>query len=336
MPTEKVGIAVIGCGRMGKRRAVATTSHPFSHLEVVSDTDIARAEALAKELGCRAVGDPLQAIDDPMVGTVFISTPNSTHAPLALHALRAGKHVFCEKPLSIKAEDAREMVREAESRKLSLVVGSNVRFFENVEKAKELVEKGAIGRPLFARGWIGHEGWVLKTEPWSQDPAIIGGGTLMDNGPHIIDITRWLFGDVDQVSGQSFKRLHQLPDAIEDNFLATLVGKDGMPILFQASWTEWNGYFFLEAYGTEGRMSIDSRGDAALVTVVGKDKKEQSFDFSKAEKQSFKRETYEFLGSLGATSPHLESGRDGMRVVEIIQSLYRAAREGSRVSSLSR
>ncbi|MCL4323953.1 MAG: Gfo/Idh/MocA family oxidoreductase, partial [Candidatus Thermoplasmatota archaeon] len=296
MSEKKLGVAVVGCGRMGKRRAVATTSHPTSHLEVVSDTDFSRAEAVAKELGCRAVPDPLAAIDDPAVGAVFISTPNSTHAPLALRALRGGKHVFCEKPLSITVADAREMVREAESRKLSLMVGSNVRFFENVEKAKELVEHGAIGKPLFARGWIGHEGWVLKTEPWSQDPAIIGGGTLMDNGPHILDILRWLFGDVDQVSGQSFQRLHQLPPSIEDNFLATLVGQGGMPILFQASWTEWNGYFFLEAYGTEGRMAIDSRGDAALVTVVGKDKQTQAFDFSKAEKQSFKREAHEFLG----------------------------------------
>jgi len=330
-----LGVAVLGCGRMGRRRAEAVARSPEARLVAVADTDPDRAAALGKDLGVPVAASPEAAIADPNVGAVVICTPNTLHARLATAALDAGRHVFLEKPMAPTLAEARELVERARAAGRLLCTGSNLRFFQNVRRAREIVRSGALGPLLFARGWVGHDGWVLTTSPWSRDPAMIGeGGTLLDNGCHIIDVSRWVLGaEPVEAEGTAFHRLHELPPSIEDNFVGLLTLTGGVPLSFHCSWTEWNGYLYLEIYGASGRLVIDSRGEAALCAFYPRKGDPEIADFAGAPRDSFAREIGEFVRAAAGSSADLSlaTGADGERVIAAIATLYRAAREQRRL-----
>jgi predicted dehydrogenase len=332
---EPLGVAVLGCGRMGRRRAEALAKLPNARLISVADPDRGRGEALSAELHVELAASPESAIADPRVEAVVISTPNTLHTPLASSALELGRHVFLEKPLAPTWGEARQLVELARTNRRVLCVGSNLRYFQNVRRAREIVQSGALGTVLFARGWVGHDGWVLKTSPWSSDPSMIGaGGTLLDNGCHLIDIARWVLGrEPEAAEGAAFHRMHELPPSIEDNFVGLLTLAGGVPLSFQCSWTEWNGYLYLEIYGDAGRLVVDGRGDAALCAFHPRKGEPQIADFAGAPRDSFAREIGEFVAAArGAPGDwSVATGDDAERVIATVETLYGAAREGRRL-----
>jgi predicted dehydrogenase len=331
---DKLRFVVIGCGRMGKRRAEAIAQNPHSELLCVVDNDVMQARSLAEQLNCEFYTSYDKAIKKEDCDAIIISAPNKYHAELSIKSMKLGKHVFCEKPLAIKPKEAELMVKTALKEEVFLKAGSNVRFFQNIEKAKELIDNGVLGNLLFARGWIGHQGWNLKPGSWFMDPKLIGGGTMLDNGCHIIDIIRWFMGEIKECFGYRTTLLHKLPNALEDNAVGILIGMNGEPALIQASWTEWNGYLYLEFYGENGALYIDNRGDEAK-TILKTKNGIQVFDYSKEPKISFQREIDEFISSIIAKRHPLPSGYDGMRVVQIIDGLYQSARQGRKISVYS-
>lgn len=333
---EPLGVAVLGCGRMGRRRAEAVAKAAGARLVCVADPDRSRADALGAALGVPVAPTPEAAVAEAGVGAVVVCTPNAFHVPLASTALSSGRHVFLEKPMAPTGTEAHRLVELARTSKRVLCVGSNLRFFQNVQRARQVVRSGALGSLLFARGWVGHDGWVLQSSPWSSDPALIGeGGTLLDNGCHILDVSRWILGrEPLEAEGTAFHRLHQLPPSIEDNFVGTLTFDGGVPLSFQCSWTEWNGYLYLEVYGELGRLVVDGRGDAATCAFFPRKGTPDLSDFAGAPRDSFSREVGEFLAAAQGSTDGLSvaRGRDGEQVLHAIDALYRSAREGRRVS----
>jgi len=195
----KLGFAVIGCGRMGLRRIDLITGHPQVELRCVEDYDNEIARKVGVEVGCDYCSGWESAVSRSDVDCVMVSVPNKFHHDIVSAALEAGKHVFCEKPLARDPIEAREMVVAAQRSRRSLKVGSNLRYFPSVLKAKELLDGGEIDEVLFARGWIGHSGWQIGT--WYSDAEITGGGTLLDNGCHLLDLYRWFLGEVESCIG---------------------------------------------------------------------------------------------------------------------------------------
>ena len=329
---DKLRFAVIGCGRMGKRRARAIVQNPNGELVCVVDNNPTKAESLAKELDCEFYKSCDEAFKKDQIDAVVISVPNKYHVENSIRSMKLGKHVFCEKPMAITSEEAKLMVETALEEGVFLKVGSNVRFFQNIEKAKELVDKKILGNILFARGWIGHQGWNLRPDSWFTDPELIGGGTMLDNGCHLVDIIRWFMGEIKECFGYRTTLLHKLPDALEDNAVGILIGIDGKPALIQSSWTDWNGYFYLELYGENGALYIDNRGTEAKITVKSNNGDIQVVDYSKEAKISFQKEIDNFISSIIDGKQPLPSGYDGMRIVQIINGLYESARQGRKVS----
>jgi predicted dehydrogenase len=315
---------------MGRRRATAITENPNARLVCVSDSDEVLGKKLAADLHTEFYLENELALTRPDVDVVVISTPNSYHSPMAIEAMKSGKHVFCEKPMATTADAAREMVRVSKKTGTLLKVSSNIRYFGNVKKARELVLSEHIGDVLFMRSWIGHEGWNLKPGTWFVDPATIGGGTLIDNGCHLIDIVRWYFGDVVECIGYTSNLYRNLP-GLEDNAVAVLITRGGKPAVIQSSWTEWNGYLYIEIYGAKGSVTIDSRGDAAktIVRMTGHD---EVYDYAREPRDSFKREIDDFITCVGRGENLPPTGYDGMRVAEIIDGIYKSAKEGRKVS----
>jgi predicted dehydrogenase len=328
---DKLGFAVIGCGRIGKRRINALRKLDAKVVCIV-DTVEKNVAKLAPELGCEHYTDFHKAVKRDDVDCVIVATPNKFHAPITIDALKNRKHVFCEKPLARNSWEARAMVSATSKNKVFLKTGSNLRYFSNVRKAKELLDKHAIGEPLFMRGWIGHD--MMKwagykgrgPKPWFLDRDLMGGGTLLDNGVHILDLFRWFFGDFKQCFGYA-QTLH-LPIEAEDNAWGLFKAEDGRTAFIQCSWTEWSGYMYMEIYGTEGCIYVDNRRNLSK-TVFGKpDGTQQVFDYSTEPPKSYELELKDYIQAIKGGRQPLASGYDGMKAIEMVQAVYESSKTG--------
>jgi len=257
---------------------------------------------------------------------MVVSLPNKFHTQTCISALENGKHVFCEKPLAKNPEEALMIVETAIKNNALVKVGSNTRLFPNVQKAKELIENGSIGRLLFLRGWIGNAGKHLKNS-WYSDYEMIGGGTFLDNGCHLLDLTRWFLGEVGECKGYVGTSFWPI-SPLEDNGLGIFKTLDGKLAFVQSSWTEWSEYMYVEVYGTEGYVRIDNREQSAKTILKQKDGEESVFDYSLENRQSYWLEFQKFLKDIQEARQPLPSGYDGLRVVQMVKGIYESSRTG--------
>jgi predicted dehydrogenase len=331
MKDDKLGFAVIGCGRMGKRRMRAIMEHSNAELVCVVDVNEQDAKSAANEFNCSYYINYCDAISRTDVACVVVSVPNKWHKEIVIAALDAGKHVFCEKPLARTPNEALEMVEAARRAGRTLKVGSNLRYFPNVMKAKELLDQGDIGEPLFLRCWIGHDGWnIQSTGSWFRSPEVAGGGTFLDNGCHVLDIARWFMGEVKSCIGFVKTSLWQI-QPLEDNGFGIFETVDGKVIYVQSSWTEWNGYMYMEIYGSEGYIRVDSRGKNCITALGDRKGNEQVFDFSDLPPTSYKAEFEDYMRALMEGRYPSPSGYDGLRAVQMVWGIYNSSQTGRKV-----
>ncbi|MEM3658651.1 MAG: Gfo/Idh/MocA family oxidoreductase [Candidatus Hadarchaeum sp.] len=329
-----LSFAVIGCGSFGSRRVNALRKIG-ARIACLVDINEEMVSKMARESGCDYYTDYREALMRKDFDCAIVATPNKFHAPISIAAMNSGKHVLCEKPLARSPEEAHAMVDAAKQNNVFLKTGSNLRYFSNVRKAKELVDGGAIGRPLFVRGWIGHDGKkVLHT--WNVNKELSGGGTMLDNGAHILDLFRWFMGDFSECTGHVATL--QMPIEVEDNGMGIFRADDGRMAFIQSSWTEWSGYMYMEVYGSEGSVIIDNRGEKTVntgkwivtstTTLTAKDGSRQIFDYSTEPPQSYELELKDFISCLESGRQPIASGYDGMKVVEMVNAIYESSRTG--------
>lgn len=326
----KLKFAVIGCGRMGQRRIRTIVNHPDAELACVIDADSDIARKVAREYGCDYYSDVEKGINRADVEYVVICTPNKFHVDIALKALAKGKHVLCEKPLARNPEEAKKMVKASLENGVTLKVSSNLRYFPSVQKAKELLDKSVIGDLLFIRGWIGNSGWQLS-KPWFTDHDLIGGGTLLDNGSHLLDIYRWFLGEVEECFGYTSRMYHNIDSSLEDNAFGVFKFMNGKYALIQSSWTEWEEYMYMEIYGTEGYIKVDNRMPNCKVIYGNKDGYQEVYDYSKLPPQSYDIELREYINGIRNDSYPEPTGFDGLRAVQMVYGIYESAKSGKRV-----
>src|ERR1035438_4973425 len=177
--------AIIGCGLIGKKRLTAMPAG--ANLVVACDTNLSRAEELVKLAKCgRAVADFQNAVADPQVQVVFVATLNSMLQPIALAAVKAGKHVLVEKPAAISVKELDELEAAAKKTGALVRVGYNHRYHPACLKALELFRSGALGPMMFVRGRYGQGGRIGYEKEWRSDAKLSGGGELIDQGVHLI------------------------------------------------------------------------------------------------------------------------------------------------------
>jgi predicted dehydrogenase len=326
---DQLRFSVIGCGRMGMRRLRCLKDHPATKIVAVSDSTDELARKAAAEFGVPAHRDWSEVLG-PDVDGVFVCTPNKHHAEITIEALRRGKHVFCEKPLARNVAESRAMVSAALASKGFLKTGSNLRYFPNILAAQRLLSEGKIGDLLFSRSWIGHEGWNL-TKQWFSQVESSGGGTFLDNGCHVFDILRWFMGEMIECVGMTDTGLWKI-EPLEDNAVGVFRSHRGKLALVHSSWTEWAGYFYMEVYGSDGFLRIDCR-KAACTLTVGTTKGEMTVqDFSSLPPSSYQDEVRAFVTSLQEGRQPYPSGFDGLRAVQMAHGVYDAGRTGSKSS----
>jgi predicted dehydrogenase len=326
---------IVGCGLIGRKRAAAL---PPGALRYACDLDATRAAGLAQLYpGATAITDYATALADPAVHAVIVATLNGALAPVALAAVRAGKHVLVEKPGALNAAQLRVVHAAAEKAGVRVRLGYNHRFHPALQKARELADAGALGPMMFLRGRYGHGGRKGYDREWRADPALSGGGELIDQGVHLIDLAGWFMGDFPVVEGHAATYFWDMK--VDDNAFLSLRTAGGQTAWLQVSCTEWKNLFSLELYGRDAKISIDGLGGSygperctyyKMLPQMGPPET-TVFEFPPGD-SSWALELAAFEEDIRtgrAPSPGLP---EGIRTLEIVEEIYR--KSGYAVSTI--
>lgn len=254
---NKMNIAIIGCGIIGEKRLNALGEHK---LVFAADKNISRAQRLCdiKKQG-KPIVDWKDIISTPEVDIVIVATTNDSLAEITAAALKCNKHILVEKPAGRNPEDLREVTEAQKKSKAFVKVGFNHRFHPALLKAKEIISSESIGELMFIRGRYGHGGRKGYEKEWRFNKDLSGGGELLDQGVHLIDLSRWMF-DCEFTGISGYTNTYFWNADLEDNgFLQLLTEKKQMAWL-HVSATEWKNMFCMEIYGKYGKLQIDGLG----------------------------------------------------------------------------
>jgi predicted dehydrogenase len=248
-------IGIIGCGLIGQKRAGAIGAD--DSIAMVCDSNIERAQTLARRVGATAVND-WRALVNSDLDAVIVATSHDSLAPIALAAVEAGKHVLMEKPAARNLEELLPVRDAARRRGVTVKAGYNHRFHPGLLAAKAIVEGGSLGPLHYIRGRYGHGGRKGYEQEWRCDRSVSGGGELIDQGAHLIDLSRWFLGDL--ALDYAATPTYFWPIDVEDNCFLALRGGRGEMAWLHASWTEWKNTFSFEITGRDGKLTIDGLG----------------------------------------------------------------------------
>jgi predicted dehydrogenase len=251
-----LNIVIVGCGLIGQKRAKTLVGcRVVAFVDTVKD----RAEALSHQFpGSIALTDWRDAVTRDDVDIVIIATLHATLAEIGLAAVTAGKHVLVEKPGARQASELEPMIAAAKKTGALVRVGFNHRYHRAFRKARELVDDGALGELMFLRARYGHGGRVGYDKEWRATPELSGGGELIDQGVHLIDLARWFLGDFSDVQGSAHTYYWDMP--VDDNGFLMLKTPTKQVAFLHASCTEWKNTFSFELYGKKGKIDINGLG----------------------------------------------------------------------------
>jgi len=321
-----MNVGIIGCGLIGQKRAKALDRD--SRLVAVADTDRGRAERLAASVpGCEASTDPLAVIARNDVQIVVIATTNDALAPVALAAVKQGKHVLVEKPAARDAAELQPVLDAARLANVVVKVGFNHRFHPAFLKAREIWDSGVCGPLMFIRARYGHGGRKGMEREWRGNRRVAGGGEMLDQGVHLIDLARWFAGDFVEVDGHVGRFFWDWE--VEDNGFALLKTAAGQVAWLHASCTEWKNLFSFEIYGRDAKLQIDGLGGSygverlthyQMLPEMGPPDT-TSWEYP-GEDRSWQREWAHFIACIRDGGPVLGGLEDAIAALKVVDHLY--------------
>lgn len=340
LPTKpQLHFAIVGCGLIGRKRAAALANLEGVQLAAAYDVNARRAEEMADEhAGCMAVSEARLIFEDPKIHAIVIATLNGSLAPLALAATLAGKHVLVEKPGALNATQLRALDAAATKAGTRVRLGYNHRFHPALRKAREILDAGALGPLMFLRGRYGHGGRKGYDREWRADPVLSGGGELIDQGVHLIDLARWFLGEFATAEGHASTYFWDMK--VDDNAFLSLRTPAGQTAWLHVSCTEWKNLFSLEIYGRDGKLAVDGLGGSYGVERLAYYKMlpqmgppETTIWEYPGGDSSWELETRAFIDDIRLGREPDPGLAAGARTLEIVETIYRAS--GYPVSSAS-
>jgi predicted dehydrogenase len=350
-----IHVGLIGAGNISDTHARAAAAIPGVAIAGVYAPTPAHAQRLAAAHGAVAFDSLDALLAHRPLDLVIIGSPSGLHAEHGVAAARRGLHVLVEKPIDVTAARADALVAEAERAGVRLGVIFQDRLKPDVQRARALVADGRLGRPILATA---HVKWYRPPEyyagsRWRGTQALDGGGALMNQGVHTVDLLLWLFGPVRRVFGRTAALLH--PIEVEDTAVAVLEFENGALGTIEAATSVYPGYpRRIELTGSQGTMLIDgdrlaaidlasegsgeSRGSGGLVgfeskgsTGSGGATPTPASSPVVADASAHQRVIEDFIRAIAANAPPCCDGREGRRSVALIEAIYRSARTGQAV-----
>jgi predicted dehydrogenase len=326
----KVGI--IGAGLQGRRRAQALKQFD-DKLIIVAAAHKDRAKLLASVMGCEATNDWEKVVSREDIEAVILCTPPHLHKPMCVEALRRRKHVLCEKPLARNPEEAKEILAMAEGNRVILKCGFNLRHHPGFQQARVWFGQGIIGELNFIRCRYGIGGRPGYDKEWRANPEISGGGQLMDQGMHAIDLSRWFLGDFSEAVGFLSTSFWDIAP-LEDNAFALLRTEKGQVASLHVSWTQWKNLFSFELFGRDGYIIVEGLGGGYGTerAILGRRAflepfREEIVEF-RGEDVSWVEEWQEFRSAISENRQPLGSGYDGLEAIRLAYAVYESAQKG--------
>ena len=318
-------IAIVGCGQMGRWHAQSYRQNPRVELVAFADSQIGLAQALARETGGRAYASHRDLIANETVDGVSVCTVPASHHRIVLDFLAAGAHVLCEKPLAVSADEAREMAAAAAARDRHLLAAFKFRFFDEVRKAHELIASGALGRLL--GGHLVFAGRLDAAAGWVGQPQLSGGGVVMDNGPHAVDLIRHLFGEIEEIGATTASVQGA---AVEDTAQLICRVAGGARVSIDLSWSvAVPPRTYLEIYGEQGVAALDLEGISYKLAGWTDWKRAAN---AASTNQAFVRQIDHFVSAVLGATPGVVVSRDGVAAQAVIEAAYEAAGRQTPVS----
>jgi len=332
--SERVRVGIIGCGLIGNKRAKALGP---ARLIACADVVLERAQALA-------AGNPdvfvssnwREVVGRDDVDLIIVATTNDQLAPVSLAALKAGKHVLVEKPAARELSEIESLIEAARDTGLQVRVGFNHRYHRALRKARELVDSQLLGEIMFVRGRYGHGGRIGYDKEWRAVPELSGGGELIDQGVHLIDLARWFVGDFSDVSGFAHTYFWQMP--VEDNGFMLLKTAHQQVAFLHVSCTEWKNLFSFELYGRNGKLHVVGLGGSYGVERLAYYKMLPSmgppettiWEFPMAD-TSWELEFAEFLDDIRLNRTPAAGLNDAYAALKVVNTIYQNS--GYRIAS---
>jgi predicted dehydrogenase len=324
-----MNVGIVGCGLIGRKRAQSLGA---GKLVACSDAVLDRAQALAAEHGAQAVADWREMVTRPEVQMVVVATTHDGLAPVTLAAVEAGKHVLVEKPAARRASELAAVIEAARSRGVLVRVGFNHRYHPALRKAHEMFVAGAVGPLMYLRARYGHGGRVGYQKEWRARPEVSGGGELIDQGMHLIDLARWFAGEFVQVDGLAGNWFWDMP--VEDNAFLLLRTAEKKVAFMHCSCSEWKNLFSFEVFGRDGKLEVQGLGGSygverlthyRMLPEMGPPET-TSWDYPRAD-DSWAAELADFYQDVAlgrSPAPGLSDAAAALRVVERIYEVSRS------------
>ena len=320
-------VGIVGCGLIGHKRAKALGLS--GKLVACADIDVSRAENLARSYsGVRVFPSWRDLVSSSLVEVVIVATLHDSLAEITKAAARAGKHVLVEKPAAKNSEELLSVIEVASNYDVKVHVGFNHRYHRSLRKAREIVDSGELGELMFLRARYGHGGRLGYDREWRANPQLSGGGELIDQGPHLIDLSRWFLGEFADVQGFAHTYYWDMP--VDDNGFMLLKTANNKVAFLHVSCTEWKNLFSLEMYGNLGKIDLTGLGGSYGVEKITWYKmlpemgppESVTWEYPMAD-DSWAVELDEFFQDIKTNRECASSLQDAQKALEVVELIYR-------------
>lgn len=320
-----MNIAIIGAGLIGRKRALALPKH---FLKIICDIDKQKVDYLAKEFKCEAETDWKKIIENKNIDAVIISTTNNLLSKIATEAIKNGKHVFVEKPGGLSLRDLRSTYAAYKKNPVVVMYGYNHRYHPALQKAKQLIDSKKYGSVLFIRARYGHGGRLGYEKEWRFNKELSGGGELMDQGCHLIDLVNFFCGRMDNSLGYIVTLFWKTN--LEDAAFFQLKNEKNQLADLSVTCVEWKNIFSFEIILKTAKIQIDGLGRSygkEKLTLYEMNKKMgppkiKEYNFPDID-VSWKKEIQSFVKKIKSSDTSDSSIKDAMYVICIIDKIYK-------------
>jgi len=320
-----MNFAIIGCGLIGQKRAKSLSQNLLLY---TCDIDFKRAESLANQYnGCIATNDINVICTDVRVNAVIVSVINHQLYPIALKLIKHGKHVLIEKPGSISVNELNQLKQASKESGSLIRIGYNHRYHPSCIKMNELISDGQLGDFMFLRARYGHGGRLGYESEWRSDKTISGGGELIDQGVHLIDLASIFMGEYTQIDGHINTYYWKMD--VEDNAFLSLKNNKNNTAWLHVSCTEWKNTFSLEVYFKYAKFHWEGLGGSygterlyyyKMTNEMGPPDT-TIYEFPKQD-NSWKIEMDEFINDIVLNRTSVPGIQEAINTLTVVETIY--------------